>query len=184
MAAISMGKLNSSNIPMDLDAFPVDDSIPPMILFFKVMYASGLYWKFIGWTQIISGGLLMTQRYAKLGAIIFFGLILNIFIITLSYNFKGTPIVPGLMLLGASYLLFWDAQSFQFLFRREGILKYENLKISNSSYWVILGILMIISIVLLYLIKMNLFIILSVIFVEGLLGLMFFFLKKKSFKIL
>ncbi len=35
--------------------------------FFETLYQSGIYWQFIGITQLIAGFLLMTQRYSKLG---------------------------------------------------------------------------------------------------------------------
>ena len=58
--------------------------------FFETMYASGLYWKFIGWAQLLSGLLLMTQRFSKLGALLNLPIIGNIFVITLSYYFAYT----------------------------------------------------------------------------------------------
>ena len=71
--------------------------------FFETMYESGLYWKFIGIVQLIAGCLLMTQKYSKLGAVINFPIILNIFIITLSYDFNYTPLVTGMMLLAMCF---------------------------------------------------------------------------------
>lgn len=180
-AAIGMGKLNNSNSSFGSESFPIDESTPGMILFFKVMFESGLYWKFIGWTQIIAGVLLMTQRFAKVGALIFFGLILNIFIITVSYNFKGTPIITGLLLLSIIFLLIWDAKSFLFLFLKEGILENQNLKIENSNFWIWLGILMVVTVFLLAILKIKIFIIFFIFLIEGLLGLIFFLLNKKHF---
>lgn len=130
-----MGKLDGSSNLLNSQDFPMNDSTPPLILFFKVISNSGLYWHFIGWTQIIAGVLLLTQRFTKLGALIFFGLILNIFVITVSYNFKGTSIVTGLMLLSAIYLLLWDVKSFQFIFKNEGVLNNRPLKIADNFYW-------------------------------------------------
>ena len=103
IAAIGMGKLGGPKVDiMGASAAPLNDSISRIALFFKVMQESGLYWSFIGWSQIIAGVLLISQRFSKLGAAIFFGLILNIFIITLSYDFRGTPIITGLMLLATT----------------------------------------------------------------------------------
>ncbi|MCI0750718.1 MAG: hypothetical protein L0Y35_02675 [Flammeovirgaceae bacterium] len=114
IAAFGMGKVSGqANLINSMD-HPIQD-LQPIQQFFRVMVDSGLYWKFIGWTQILAGILLMTQRFAKLGALIFFGLILNIFIITISYEFKGTPVVTGFMLLATSYLLVWDIRTFLLL---------------------------------------------------------------------
>lgn len=42
--------------------------------FFATLYESGLYWQFLGVSQFIAGTLLLTQRFATLGAIIFYQL--------------------------------------------------------------------------------------------------------------
>ncbi|WP_452222085.1 hypothetical protein [Lacinutrix salivirga] len=76
--------------------------------FFETMYQSGLYWKFIGFAQLMAGFLLMTQRYSKLGALFNLPIITNIFIITLSYYFAFTPVITGLMLLANIMLIVWD----------------------------------------------------------------------------
>ena len=75
---------------------------------FETLYQSGLYWHFIGWGQCIAGFLLMTQLFSTLGAILFLPIMLNIFMITISYYFAATPIITFLMLLANVYLLVWD----------------------------------------------------------------------------
>lgn len=75
---------------------------------FETLYQSGLYWHFIGWGQCLAGFLLMTQLFSTLGAMLFLPIMLNIFVITVSYYFAGTPIITGLMLLANAYLLVWD----------------------------------------------------------------------------
>ncbi len=76
--------------------------------FFEMMYQSGLYWQFLGWAQLLAGLLLLTQRYALLGALAYVSIMANIFVITISYDFAGTPIITGLMLLAGLLLLAWD----------------------------------------------------------------------------
>ena len=75
---------------------------------FETLYQSGLYWKFIGIGQLIAGFLLMTQKYAKLGALLNLPIVLNIFVITLSYYFAFTPVITGLLLLANILLIAWD----------------------------------------------------------------------------
>ncbi|MGI4759197.1 MAG: hypothetical protein ACRYF0_00725 [Janthinobacterium lividum] len=76
--------------------------------FFETMYQSGLYWQFIGVAQLLAGLLLMTQRYARLGALLFLPIIANIFVITLSFDFGYTPVITGLMLLANLLLVWWE----------------------------------------------------------------------------
>ena len=104
------------------------------------MYQSGIYWKFLGATQLVAGLLLVTQRYAKLGAIIFFPIIANIFIITISYNFHGTPIITGLMLLATILLLLWDWDSLKVLINQKPIITYKK-RLEHDSIWIILGVI-------------------------------------------
>lgn len=75
--------------------------------FFEVLYQTGLYWQFIGWAQLLTGFLLMTQRFAKLGAVANFPIILNVFVITISMEFGGTPVITGLMLAANLLLIAW-----------------------------------------------------------------------------
>ena len=82
---------------------------------FETFYQSGIYWNFIGWSQLLIGGLLLTQRFSLLGAVYGLPIAANIFVITLSYNFAGTPIITGLMLLGIIFLLIWDIRNLQVL---------------------------------------------------------------------
>ena len=48
------------------------DPVNSALHFFETLYQSGVYWKFLGWSQLFTGLLLMTQLYA--------GLIINYFL--------------------------------------------------------------------------------------------------------
>lgn len=183
IAAIGMGKLGGPKVDlMGASTAPLSDSIPRITLFFKVMQESGLYWNFIGWSQIIAGVLLVSQRFSKLGAAIFFGLILNIFIITISYDFRGTPIVTGLMLLATTYLIIWDLRSFLFLLNSEGTLVKSKLNIIDHSYWTWLGSLMVLTGLIMALLHIVVTFTLLLLFLEGFIGFILFFALKKHKK--
>ena len=83
--------------------------------FFEALYRTGFYWNFLGFMQLLAALLLLVPRTSFLGALIYFPIILNIFIIVTAMNFKGTPIVAGLMLLANLYLLFWDFKRLKLL---------------------------------------------------------------------
>src|SRR5689334_25483 len=57
------------------EAAPID-TFPHL---FETLYRSGLYWEFLGWSQVIASLILMTQVYSTLGAVAFFPIILNVF---------------------------------------------------------------------------------------------------------
>ncbi len=80
----------------------------PIGFFFEALYRTGFYWNFLGIMQLTAGLLLLIPRTSFFGALLYLPIIINIFIIVSAMQFKGTPIVAGLMLLANIYLLFWD----------------------------------------------------------------------------
>jgi hypothetical protein len=106
---------------------------------FETLYQSGLWWKFMGLGQIIAGLLLMTQRYAKLGALMFLPIIANVFIFTLSYDFRGTPIITGLMLVANIMLVFWDWDELKILVNKTPVIHPPN-RFENLRVWEVTGL--------------------------------------------
>lgn len=106
---------------------------------FETLYQSGLYWKFIGLGQLIAGFLLMTQRFAKLGALVNFPIISNIFVITLSYYFALTPVITGLMLLANIGLIVWDWDTLKVLINLPHQTK-EEPRLENDRTWQFTGL--------------------------------------------
>lgn len=88
----------------------------PVGFFFEAFYRTGFYWNFLGAAQLLAAVLLLIPRTRVLGAAIYFPIVLNVFLITWSMHFKGTPFVTGLMLLGCIWLLLWDVRSIRCLF--------------------------------------------------------------------
>ncbi|TSE05012.1 hypothetical protein FOF46_24365 [Aquimarina algiphila] len=109
--------------------------------FFETMYQSGLYWKFIGIAQLIAGFLLMTQKYSKLGALFNLPIILNIFIITLSYYFAYTPVITGLMLLANLLLIIWEWDEIKILFNLTPTLD-KRMRLEKDYIWQVIGLIL------------------------------------------
>ncbi len=109
--------------------------------FFETLYRSGLYWKFLGLSQLVAGCLLMTQKFSKLGALVFFPISINIFVITLSYDFNNTPLITGGLVLANIYLILWDWNTFKVLFGlNPGPERKESLE--NHPIWAFTGLLL------------------------------------------
>ena len=109
--------------------------------FFEVLYQTGLYWQFIGWTQLLAGFFLMTQRFAKLGAVLNLPIILNVFVITISMEFGGTPVITGLMLAANLLLIVWHWGELRSLVN----LPYQPAspdQEENKPLWAITGLLL------------------------------------------
>lgn len=108
--------------------------------FFETLYQSGLYWQFLGWSQLVAALLLMTQRFATIGAILFLGIITNIVVITLSYDFALTPLITVMILLATVLLLVWDLPCLRVLFGKPPIIIEKGLV--DARIWQICGFLL------------------------------------------
>jgi len=77
------------------------------------------------------------------GALIFYPIILNIFIITLSLNMAGTPAITFLMLLANTWLLLWDYDKLKYIFvnPQKSMPEVQLVKRGNNYPMWIFGIL-------------------------------------------
>lgn len=112
--------------------------------YLDALHATGFYYEFVGWAQIIAGVLLITQRFALLGAFLYFPIIVNITVLTISTIGSLTPVFASLMSLGTLYLLLWDYFKWGNIFAPDHqILIHPNqhnfLKVSR--WWINTGIL-------------------------------------------
>ncbi len=85
----------------------------PIGAFFEAMYQTGVFWRFIGLTQVVAGVLLLIPRFAHLGAAIFLPVMTSIFLITVGLGFGGTTFITGPMLLAVLWLILWDYHRFR-----------------------------------------------------------------------
>lgn len=101
----------------------------PMGNYLEALYHTGYYYPFIGYIQVAAAILLLIPRTATLGALIYFPIILNICILSLSVGFDGSLVTSPLMVLANLYLLCWDYDKLKFImpFRR------SKTKIDNQA---------------------------------------------------
>jgi hypothetical protein len=132
-------------------------SIPPtepVGYFFEAMYQTGFYWNFLGWGQFISGALLMTQRFATVGAMMFLPIIVNVVVITHAIDFgTGTPVITTLMLLATIFLILWDYKKWIILFRQDHHVKLDLTtepedRFMTDPTWIITGVIFIVLTIL------------------------------------
>jgi len=102
--------------------------------FLEILYQSGYYWSFLGWAQVLAGLLILWERTAAIGSILFFALIANIFFITISYDFSYTPVVSSLIMLASLWLVFWEWHRIRYLFLTNSIpfLDLKQLNLSST----------------------------------------------------
>src|SRR6187549_2752832 len=56
-------------------------------------YGLALWARFVAWSQLGIGALLLSQRFATLGAVMLVPMLANILVITISLQWRGTPYV-------------------------------------------------------------------------------------------
>jgi len=89
---------------------PVDE---PIGAFFEAMYQTGMFWNFIGATQVVAGALLLVPRCAHVGALLFLPVVVSINVINVALGFGLTSVITFLMTLAVLYLLLWDYDRFR-----------------------------------------------------------------------
>ena len=115
----------------------------------------GMYARFIAGSQIIAGLLLFTQRFATLGAILTFPIILNIFMVTVSMGWRGTPYVNFFLLSLNAWLLAYDYHKLKFILTdKVEQLKSQSLERKNKKadgIWALSVLAILLSVPLSYL---------------------------------
>lgn len=71
-------------------------------------YGLALYGRFIAIAEVGTGLLLLTRRFATLGALFLVPMLMNIIVITYSLQWQGTPYLVSGFLMLAFVLLAWD----------------------------------------------------------------------------
>ena len=104
---LPLGFIPAAFVKVNGERFTGLPSNNPLGHYFDALLLTGFYYTFIGVAQIITSLLLLIPRTALLGALCYFPIILNIFVLTHATRFDGTRIVT-LMLLANVFLLIWD----------------------------------------------------------------------------
>ena len=87
-------------------------------------YGLGFYGRFIAFSQIIIGYMLVTTRYKLLGSIMMIPMIGNILMVTISLDWRGTPYVLAFLLL-LDLILLWNYRDFFRPLIDEGKSRYD-----------------------------------------------------------
>ena len=79
----------------------------PVGAYFHAMHETGMYWNFIGYFQILIGLLIFSNRFVILSSVLMMPVTVNIFLVSVALNMRGTPAITTAMLLGNLFLLFY-----------------------------------------------------------------------------
>ncbi len=92
-----------------------------------------LYGKFIAYSQIIIGFLLINNRFRLLGAILLFPLLLNILFIVTSLDWNGTPYIVAFLLFLNCILILKDFHKIKFVFSNNDLNELKRIKIRRTK---------------------------------------------------
>ena len=89
--------------------------IHPMGAYLTALHQTGFYYTFIGVAQILAAILLLIPSTVVLGALLYFPIILNIFVLSIALRFEGSFVTAPLMVFANLYLLVWHYDKLQYL---------------------------------------------------------------------
>jgi uncharacterized membrane protein YphA (DoxX/SURF4 family) len=87
----------------------------PMGAYLEALHHTGYYYTFIGIAQIIAALLLLIPRTVTLGALLYFPIIVNIWILSYALRFDGSYVTAPLMVLANLFLLVWNYDRLKYL---------------------------------------------------------------------
>jgi uncharacterized membrane protein YphA (DoxX/SURF4 family) len=105
---------------------------PPWLEEVLAKYDLALFARFIAYSQILIGWLLLTRRFSTLGAVMLLPMLLNILAVTISQNWRGTPYVVSVFLVMNLWLLMADYHKLKFLITEDGELLKTRPVLRNS----------------------------------------------------
>ena len=109
--------------------------IHPMGSYLEALHHTGYYYTFIGIAQVAAAILLLIPRTVTLGALLYFPIIVNIWLLSFAVRFEGSFVTSPLMVLANLYLLVWNYDRLKYIlpfktFSSRGIFekptKYSN----------------------------------------------------------
>jgi uncharacterized membrane protein YphA (DoxX/SURF4 family) len=99
--------------------------IHPMGAYLEALHHTGYYYTFIGIAQVVAAVLLLIPRTVTLGALLYFPIIVNIWLLSFAVRFEGSIVTSPLMVLANLYLLTWNYDRLRYIlpFRQFSDLK-------------------------------------------------------------
>ncbi|MEO8146772.1 MAG: DoxX family protein [Bacteroidia bacterium] len=87
----------------------------PMGAYLEALHHTGYYYTFIGIAQVTAAILLIIPRTITLGALIYFPIIVNIWLLSIAVRFEGSIVTSPLMVLANLYILVWNYDKLRYI---------------------------------------------------------------------
>jgi len=96
--------------------------------FFYELQQTGVYWKFLGFCQLLTSLLLFSQRYTAFSALLYFSICVNIFVFVVGAGLSEKTIIMIPLLVIALVLIIWDWSLIRVLFCVDSPVSIISLK--------------------------------------------------------
>jgi uncharacterized membrane protein YphA (DoxX/SURF4 family) len=90
-------------------------ALHPMGAYLEALHHTGSYYTFIGIAQVAAAILLLIPRTVTLGALLYFPIIVNIWLLSFAVRFEGSIVTSPLMVLANLYILVWNYDKLKFI---------------------------------------------------------------------
>ena len=87
----------------------------PMGAYLQALHHTGYYYTCIGIAQVVAAVLLLIPRTVTLGALLYFPIIVNIWLLSYAVRFEGSIVTSPLMVLANLYLLTWNYDRLRYI---------------------------------------------------------------------
>lgn len=87
----------------------------PMGAYLEALHHTGYYYTFIGIAQVTAAILLIIPRTVTLGALLYFPIIVNIWLLSIAVRFEGSIVTSPLMVLANLYILVWNYDRLKYI---------------------------------------------------------------------
>ena len=87
----------------------------PMGAYLEALHHTGYYYTFIGVAQVVAALLLIVPSTVTLGALLYFPIIINIWLLSFAVRFEGSIVTSPLMVLANVYLLVWNYDRLKYI---------------------------------------------------------------------
>ena len=104
---LALGFIPAGIVKLTGERFTALPANNPLGHYFDALFLTRYYYTFIGVGQLLAALLLLIPRTALLGALLYFPIIVNIWVLASATRFNGTRLTT-LMLLASAFLLVWD----------------------------------------------------------------------------
>ncbi len=97
----------------------------PMGAYLEALHNTGYYYTFIGIAQVFAAILLIIPRTVTLGALLYFPIITNIWMLSFALRFEGSFVTSPLMVLANLYILVWNYDKIKYILPFKKISNFE-----------------------------------------------------------